>query len=730
MNEKDMLQKIKEDAQQVTPPSSLAPDAVEQMLRERAKQEKYQGEQPEHEYPEPVLFDKKKRRYRALTRYGSIAAVFVFAMAAMWQSQRISKRSEHDAAPKDTVIFQTEENTVKKAGQTGHVQSEDSTQTERTPDVEKPKTQFKESFTYASDPQAIYTALYEQFRQNSMDADGYGSISSKGTNLIRGEIVEDSAPMQMEMARSATMDTADTGGSGESGADFSTTNLQELSVDEGDIVKTDGQYIYILRRDLSLSILKADKKEPQFISTTYLGSQTEGAIQEMYLDAEKETLYIILSEYITSLENNENIYYTSANRQAKLLTYDIADRKTPVLTGTVTQDGFYETSRKNGPYIYLFTSYHPDIQDTYENSTIMPRINGTEAAAGDVFLPENLSDSAYLVISSVNTAQPDAIADSKILVSGASNYYVSAENIYITNTKYDSGQPHTQITKFHYSDGQIVGVAAGSVKGYLNNSFSLNEYNGNLRVVSTYTGDDANAVRDFASNITGQYYEQNWTEHNALYVLDEQLKQIGKIEGLADNETIRSARFFGDIGYFVTFRQTDPLFSVDLSDPANPQILGELKVSGFSSYLHFYGENHLLGIGYEADEATGMITGLKLSMFDISDPKQVTEVNSFTIPGITWCPAIENYKSILVQPEKNLIGFYCDNRYLLFSYDEEKGFVQEMVYDFYSDMLTGQAEYDTMRGLYIEDAFYLAGNTFLISFDMEKDFEKTGVLQF
>ena len=203
---------------------------------------------------------------------------------------------------------------------------------------------------------------------------------------------------------------------------------------------------------------------------------------------------------------------------------------------------------------------------------------------------------------------------------------------------------------------------AGSVKGYLNNSFSLNEYNGNLRVVSTYTGDDANAVRDFASNITGQYYEQNWTEHNALYVLDEQLKQIGKIEGLADNETIRSARFFGDIGYFVTFRQTDPLFSVDLSDPANPQILGELKVSGFSSYLHFYGENHLLGIGYEADEATGMITGLKLSMFDISDPKQVTEVNRFTIPGITWCPAIENYKSILVQPEKNLIGFYCVGR--------------------------------------------------------------------
>lgn len=747
MNEKDMLQKIKEDAQQVTPPSSLAPDAVEQMLREHAKQKKYQGERPAQETKAPASFEKKKRRYRALTRYGSIAAVFVFALAAMWQSQRISKRSEHDAAPKDSVIFETEESTVKKAessdagqveiaqtqnaDQTEHVQSEGSAQTERTPDTKNSKTQFKESFTYASDTQSIYTALYEQFRQDYVYGDGYSGLPSKGMNAVRSEMeVEEVAPMQM--ARMDTMDIAgaDTGGSGETGANFSGTNLQEAGVDEGDIVKTDGQYIYILRRDLSLAILKADKKEPQLISTTYLGSQAESAIQEMYLDAEKETLYIILSEYITSFENNADIYYTSANRQAKLLTYDISDQKNPVLTGTVTQDGFYETSRKNGPYLYLFTSYHPDIQDTYENSTIMPRINGAEAAAGDVFLPENLSDSAYLVISSVSTAKPDEIADSKILVSGASNYYVSEENIYITNTKHESGQTYTQITKFHYADGEIIGVAAGAVKGYLNNSFSLNEYEGNLRVVSTYTGDDANIVRDFASNLTGKYYEENWTEHNALYVLDEHLQQIGRIDGLADNETIRSARFFGDTGYFVTFRQTDPLFSVDLSDPSNPRILGELKISGFSSYLHFYGENRLLGIGYEAEESTGRTTGLKLSMFDISDPENVTEISRFTIPGITWCPAIENYKSILVQPEKNLIGFYCDNRYLLFSYDEEKGFVSELIYDFYSDMLTGQAEYDTMRGLYIEDTFYLAGNTFLVSFDMENDFVKAGLLQF
>ena len=147
-----------------------------------------------------------------------------------------------------------------------------------------------------------------------------------------------------------------------------------------------------------------------------------------------------------------------------------------------------------------------------------------------------------------------------------------------------------------------------------------------------------------------------------------------------------------------------------------------------SSYLHFYGEDQLLGIGYEANEETGEITGIKLSMFDISDPANVTETSRCVIDNITWCPAIEDYKAILVQPEKNLIGFYCDNRYLVFSYEEENGFTQELVYDFFSDNLTGQADYYNMRGLYIEDMLYLAGNTFVVTFDMDDSFEKQNVL--
>ena len=451
-------------------------------------------------------------------------------------------------------------------------------------------------------------------------------------------------------------------------------------------------------------------------------------IHEMYLDG--DTLSVITSCYANTLEAEGDIYYTNYGRETKIYTYDVSDREHPALVGTVTQDGSYEDSRKNGSYIYLFTCYRPTIGETYDESAIVPRINKTQLPADDFYVPKKLHDSSYLVISSMDTKAPDETIDSKILVSGATDYYVSPENIYIANEHYNGSYSTstTELVKFHYEDGTITGTAAGVVKGTLNDSFSLNEYNGMLRVVTTYEGDAFSGVREFVGDLLNTYYEDNWIEHNALYVLDEKLQTVGYIGDLAEGETIRSARFFGDTGYFVTFRQTDPLFSVDLSDPANPKILGELKIDGFSSYLHFYGENLLLGIGYEADEETGITSGLKLSMFDISDPTDVQEVSRYTIPGVTWCPAIEDYKAIMVSPEKNLFGFFCDDRYLLFSYDAETGFTRELLYDFFADGFSNAAEYNNLRGLYIGDGFYLAGDAFVITFDMENGFEKAAVL--
>ena len=152
------------------------------------------------------------------------------------------------------------------------------------------------------------------------------------------------------------------------------------------------------------------------------------------------------------------------------------------------------------------------------------------------------------------------------------------------------------------------------------------------------------------------------------------MQVCGNIGDLAEGEDIRSARFLGDIGYFVTFRNTDPLFSVDLSDPSDPKILGELKITGFSSYLHFYGENKLLGVGNEVDPETGAYTGIKLAMFDVSDPSNVKQLHKFVIKDTYDCPLFYNYKAAMIDTEKNVFGFMCDSSYMVFCYDEEKGF--------------------------------------------------------
>lgn len=164
----------------------------------------------------------------------------------------------------------------------------------------------------------------------------------------------------------------------------------------------------------------------------------------------------------------------------------------------------------------------------------------------------------------------------------------------------------------------------------------MNEYNSYLRVVLTdYSGE---------------------TQKNALYVLDDAMQVCGNIGDLAEGEDIRSARFLGDIGYFVTFRNTDPLFSVDLSDPSDPKILGELKITGFSSYLHFYGENKLLGVGNEVDPETGAYTGIKLAMFDVSDPSNVKQLHKFVIKDTYDCPLFYNYKAAMIDTEKMFLA--------------------------------------------------------------------------
>ena len=194
---------------------------------------------------------------------------------------------------------------------------------------------------------------------------------------------------------------------------------------------------------------------------------------------------------------------------------------------------------------------------------------------------------------------------------------------------------------------------------------------------------------------------------NCLFLLDENLKVTGKLNHIAVGETVYAARYLGDMAYFITYRNTDPLFAADLSDEKNPKLVGELEITGFSEYLHFWGEDKLLGLGYETDNGTQ--EGLKLVMFDMSNPAELKTLGSKVLDKASYSPALYQYKAVLADPEENLIGFVTESynrgvkrRYELYRWNG-KDFERIL-----SEELNDGYEGENYRGLYIGERFYIA----------------------
>ena len=551
--------------------------------------------------------------------------------------------------------------------------------------------------------------------------------------------------------------------------DYSTTNTQEELVDEADIVKTDGTCIYALDSKGNLRIVDA-------ASMKLLGEikgEASADYKEMYVDGECLQLIRQQEEYVTykgslnlpstdkgdeadteddteenaedssntadSTTNGVRTSYSMPVTTVSVETYDISNKEHPKKTGTYQQDGSYLSSRRNGGRLYLFTSYSPDTgNDADQIQYYVPR-SGLEYISYDhIYLPTPEEDFSYngkvfLVAGAVSPEQPAQATDIMAVVSSANTFYVSADNIYSATEIWNDKETRTEITRIGYESGEFTDGATGSVRGELNNNFSMDEYDGNLRVVTTAGGWD----EDYSE----------YSRDNNLYILDSTLKTIGKIENLAENEEIKSARFMGKTGYFVTYRNTDPLFAVDLSDPENPKVTGELKITGFSEYLHFYGDNQLLGIGWETDPDTGNVSGMKCSMFDLSDPTDIKETDRFILKDVSFCDALENYRAILASPKKNLFGFaygiYGNTNdaydlkenfyYGLFSYSEKEGFSPEVYLninnsELFDDDMSYQ-DYRRVRGVYVGDLFYLVTEKGIASYDMQKDYASVDTLK-
>ncbi len=524
--------------------------------------------------------------------------------------------------------------------------------------------------------------------------------------------------------------------------DYSDTNNQVEGVQEADIIKTDGEYIYAAV-DGDVYLLRENGGNPEILSKIEKKAGTELDEKDGAHEAEEyvNNIYVtetrlVLMKYTVDYSTYEDAvaedvaiagcYVGQGTYTAAV--YDIADRSHPVLLNELGQSGTLISSRMVGDILYLVYSYYvPGEIDETDPSTYVPALYlgdaKTEVAADDIMLLGEPGAAQYLTVSSIDVGSPAEFLDTQSILGCGSDIYCNSETLVVALTTMeetnDVSKDKTELFRFSLKDGAVTMESQGSVPGYVLNQFSMDEYNGYFRIVTT-----ENVTHYF--NEGGIASAEQEKTRNHLFVLDESMNIVGSIEDLARGESIYSARFMGDTGYFVTYRQVDPLFTVDLSTPSEPKILSELKVPGFSNYLHPFGDGLLLGFGQNSDEESGEIQGLKLSMFDTSDPAAVAEKHSELLgEKYMWSNAIGNHKAILVDSEKNLIGFPAENEYMLYSYSPESGFQKIAQLTLEADG-PGDMDYD-LRGFYVDDVFYLYSPSGLAAFSME-DFSRISTL--
>lgn len=532
-----------------------------------------------------------------------------------------------------------------------------------------------------------YDQIYEYLQANQDNQ--YGTDTGMLERGVVTESAEDSS--STNSATAADTGVAQNSKSSEN-AVYSETNVRQEGVDEADVVKTDGRYLYTLK-DNGRSVAIVDTSNGELQMVISIPVEDDDQAREFYVN---DGHLILVSEFNQEREDGT---WTYASTDTRVTTYDITDPEKPEKAGEVTQSGSYTSSRLTDGHLYLFTQYSVDVTSGItpkDKKDYIPYVNQQMLEADDIYLPPFSQAYMYEVVSSVDVAKPGEIQDTKAIFSDGGELYVSNDNIYWYETQW-SDKTETVIKRISYKDGKLKAEASGKVDGYINDSFSIDEYDGYLRVVTT---DD---------------------ETNGLYILDSKMKEVGSITGLAEGEQVYSARLLGDTGYFVTYEQTDPLFSVDLSDPKNPKIIGKLKIPGFSEYLHFYGENQLLGIGMDVDEDGFTTNGVKLSMFDISDSSDVKEIQKYTLENVYSAAVMYDYKAVLIDPEKNVIGFAADGNngenYYVFSYNDTNGFECLM-----NETVNGNG-YQSARGVYVDNTLYVVKGNIIEAYDMA-DYQK------
>lgn len=697
-------EKAKELLERNVIPSSLEPENIKKMLDEKAPQ-------------------KKRNKIKLASRFAAMAAAgaVVCTSAVHFAGQRSDINND---------------DTSKNQTGTSFTDGFDS----NAADNESPMLLGTGSYMNgAEDYDRVYQLLSERHERYKENIRHYNDVLQGGIFFNS----EDNAVIGVpEAIPDGNVTTGTTTGTGDN-KDFHDTYNQEEGVLEADKARTDGEYIYYADDyDYCVRIVKAD--DGSFGEITTIDIQRDLPekkdvkntrsirLNEMYVYNGMLIVIAGTDEYEVPTNDDDvyfdRIYNKRSDADTHVLFYKTGD--SPELINIYTQDGYYNSARITPEgYMYLVSEYcSADFEVVREGAKdlelYIPQcgMNGNERfiPANSLLLPEDdecVSDNLnFSVIGSINLnseSAPEAV-DSKALTGYTGTIYCSAENLYcVSNIRGDS-----DITRISLSEGKITPAANGTVYGYINDQFSMSEYNGYFRIATSKTNYEA-----VESGVTSFF--QVTERYNSLYVLDMDLNIVGKVNGYGIDENIKSVNFSGDMAYVVTFRQTDPLYSFDLSDPTSPKILDEYKITGYSSYMQKWSDGLLLGFGPEADE-NGMSTGVKLVMFDNSDPNNLRELGKYVINfshngiGHSYSPAVSDRKQLLISPEKNLIcvptmgiGEDFTTSYLLFSYENGTFTLKNTISRSSDDKLTSMD-----RAVYIGEYVYLLSKDFFVSADI------------
>lgn len=581
-----------------------------------------------------------------------------------------------------------------------------------------------------------YDKIYERFDSLHKQAEK-DRLQNGFANFLTGSAGVPEAVVDDE----ATAD--DTAANANSFADkgYGTTNNQVEGVEEGDIIKTDGNYLYVINGENAYSMSIIDCTTEKMTQSALIELPEEENVTELYIWGNYVVLVGSYYDPNDTEQQEYNGFVTDSccvgwmSGKTVVNVYDVSDKTVPKKVTSYIQQGSYNSSRMIGSKLYSVSTYYVNVYgDDYRDYCIPEvTINGkVTKIAADCISVLGGNDTTYAVITTLDLSV-DKDPSSEAILGDCNKLYATQESIFLMTPVYEEGTK-TNIYKFDYTDTGVEYKCTGSVPGYINDQFSVSYDGGYFRIATTVdkiieettrTGKNAAVSSSMADRV------------NNLYILNSQLQQISSVEDLAKGESIQSVRFVGDMAYVVTFLQTDPLFVIDLSDPNNPTVKAELKIPGFSEYLHPIADGLLVGVGFDGTDK-GTNGDCKVSLFDVTDPYNPKETSVLTVSnGTANCyPCVANNHKLYIKLSEN--EFAVPFRILKYvnGYNSGDSSICYIRYRLEGNSLTEVARYtvdnikNTVLGAtYIENTFYAvaynysSNQTQIVAYDLVSNTE-------